>query len=250
LEPSDSADGLSIPLGSCVKLWICFPPTAKNLELFAKAEGQKAKLARIGKHLEGGIMYTTTSENAIYLPVGCLHTVFTLSGGYLIAIDFNSPKSCGTLASMISFGLDLSGGMSNSFQQAVFSRLLASVDFALNNNVVQMGLSAWIAAQNRISDFKLGNEAWELESEKMWEEWFCGPFAKKVTCPCGKQVKESFKVHWMKRHCRKKSPEVKEEAPAEIPRTRSAKRKAAEDVEEGENHVVKQTKKAKKARIR
>lgn len=45
----DSADGISAPMGSCEKVWVTFPPTERNLALMSKAEGQKAKVARIGK---------------------------------------------------------------------------------------------------------------------------------------------------------------------------------------------------------
>jgi hypothetical protein len=35
----DSAEGLSSPMGPCVKLWLVFPPTPHNLKLMSSAEG-------------------------------------------------------------------------------------------------------------------------------------------------------------------------------------------------------------------
>jgi hypothetical protein len=90
----DSAEGLSSPIGPCVKLRLVFPPTPHNLKLMSSAEGQKAKLMRIGRRLEGGLVFKTTSAESIYLPVGCMHSVFNLHGGFLVAIDFNTPNSC------------------------------------------------------------------------------------------------------------------------------------------------------------
>jgi hypothetical protein len=80
-------DGISAPLDGCTKIWFLYTPTLHNLALMAQERGQHGKLARLADRLEGGIVTQTTSAEAIYIPAGCLHAVFTTEGGFLVSID-------------------------------------------------------------------------------------------------------------------------------------------------------------------
>lgn len=57
-------------MGPCIKLWLVFPPTATNLGLMASAEGQKAKLVRIGRKLEGGLLLRQSRPRAFTCQLG------------------------------------------------------------------------------------------------------------------------------------------------------------------------------------
>jgi len=194
----DSADGISAPMGKCTKLWLVFPPTSHNLKLMSSAEGQKAKLTRIGRKLEGGMIFKTSSAESIYLPVGCLHSVFTLHGGFLVSIDFITPISCHALSSLLTHGLDQVG--SPSFRTELFARFLSSVDLALQNKEM-IAVESWINALERVREYSDENGDWKKEATKNWNEYFLTASAKKKRCPCGEQgPDESFKSHLGKMH--------------------------------------------------
>ena len=83
-----------------------FPPTRKNLHLMRIADAQRGKLARIGKDLEGGLIFKSTSSQALYIPVGCIHAVFTLHVGFLLSIEFSTPDSVPVLATLLNSDFD------------------------------------------------------------------------------------------------------------------------------------------------
>ncbi|KAJ5543651.1 hypothetical protein N7513_007159 [Penicillium frequentans] len=100
------ADGLSTVIGDCRKIWLLYPPTDDNLNAMKSIDGQRGKLVRLMRRLEGGVLVETTSSHAIFLPAGCAHATFTLQGGYLVAKDFTTAKSLSAIASFITCGLD------------------------------------------------------------------------------------------------------------------------------------------------
>lgn len=241
LTPTDSADGISMPVGPCTKLWLCFPPTEKNINLMAKADGQKAKLVRIGKKLEGGIIYQTTSANAIYLPAGTLHSVFTLRGGFLASIDFITPKSSLALSSLLAGDIDQLAP--ESFRKELFARYLASVELGLDNKKESLALSSWIKAFERIIEYKITDEEWRAKALRMWRDWFRTVGSKKVTCPCGNQGAEKLKRHLLTAHLsigQGRAVVEVENAPLGRPQTRASKRKADGETDVG---AVKRAKK-------
>ena len=72
------------------KLWLMYPPTHHNLELFSRVVGGNhfSLLGRIGLELEGGIVAVTCNEdidigNHLIIPEGTIHAVLTLQGGVL-----------------------------------------------------------------------------------------------------------------------------------------------------------------------
>ncbi|KAH7407296.1 hypothetical protein BKA64DRAFT_775092 [Cadophora sp. MPI-SDFR-AT-0126] len=213
----DTSDGISSPLGQCSKLWLVFPPTIKNLGLMKKADGQRAKIDRIGKELEGGLVLTTTSEEAIYLPAGCIHAVITLEGGFLIATDFTTPLSSRPHAAMINCGLDDSGAAST-FQRQVFRRFLSSVDYGLSFRQENSALSSWIGTLEKIRSYAKEYPDWKKAANKVWDDFLMKKEAKETVCPCGKQGKAKFVDHFKRVHmwqvgkCQKRKLDEIEEA--------------------------------------
>ncbi len=195
----DSADGISSPIGQCKKLWLLFPPTTLNLTLMKEAEGQRAKLQRIGKSLEGGIVATTNSDQAIYLPAGCIHAVVTIQGGFLISIDFTTPLSSKPTAALITAGLD-DGISSPSFQKEVFDRLLASVDHGLSNKKEHLAVDSWISVLGKIQEYGKSRQAWKKQGTKVWDEFLATKRGKDMVCVCGEQGKAKFPEHFRREH--------------------------------------------------
>ena len=56
----------------------------------ATEDGQVAKMTRLAQSLEGGVMFCTSSRNAVYIPSGRIHAAFTVSGGFHVTMDFTT----------------------------------------------------------------------------------------------------------------------------------------------------------------
>jgi hypothetical protein len=80
-------DGISSPIDECEKLWLLYPRTELDLSLMHREHGQHTKFAQSAALLEFGLVVRTTSKDALYIPAGCLHAVFTIQGGFLVSID-------------------------------------------------------------------------------------------------------------------------------------------------------------------
>ncbi|KAL5346600.1 hypothetical protein ACLOAV_008307 [Pseudogymnoascus australis] len=100
--------GFSMVYGRCEKVLVLFPPTQKNLEIFAQTAGLSNRLARIGDKLEGGLIVRITSSLAIDLPSCALHAVFTTAGGFLGGINFSTVEELPIMAQAISAQLSIS----------------------------------------------------------------------------------------------------------------------------------------------
>jgi len=164
-----------------------------------KAQGQKAKLARIGKELEGGLIFKTDSSHAVYLPAGTLHAVFTLVGGFLAAIDFITTTSSFPFSSLIKLSLDGSGD----FQVSVFDRFLSSLSLGLDNNRVMEALRAWLNVSERAAEWAEANAGWRKSAREIWSRFLASPPSqlKDIVCPCGEMEEgATFKAHFMAAH--------------------------------------------------
>lgn len=91
-EPDYGMDGISSPIHECM-IWFLYPGTELNPSLTQNELGQHAKFARLGGLLEGGMVVRTTCRDALYIPAGCVHEVFTIRGGFLVTIDYTTRDS-------------------------------------------------------------------------------------------------------------------------------------------------------------
>ena len=163
-----------------------------------QAEGRKAKLRRIGKNLQHGLIHRTTSSDVIYLPIGCMHYVLTIRGGFIIAIDFRSPDSSKTLASLILSGLYKSD---TSWQQEMFGNFLKSVELGLSNNQISNALYSWIRAQDPIKEWAERNKHWKKDASKIWDSFFQSTLSKDASCPCQTvEFNQSLEEHFRAVH--------------------------------------------------
>ena len=125
-----------------------FPPTPRNIQLMQLADGQRSKLERIGKELEGGLMIHTDSSEALYIPAGCIHAVYTLHGGFLVTLEFTTPVSVKVLSTLLNAQFDRF--KDQWLQSELPGQFIESVELALTQNQVQVGLDAWINTQDRL----------------------------------------------------------------------------------------------------
>jgi hypothetical protein len=86
----------------CVKIWLCFPPTDLNLDIYKRSSGfinRLIKCLRAG--LEGGYLIRQSSGSALVLPHGTLHAVVTLKGGVVVNSTFSMIEGLPTQAKLI-----------------------------------------------------------------------------------------------------------------------------------------------------
>ncbi|KAG4414274.1 hypothetical protein IFR04_012570 [Cadophora malorum] len=82
--------GLSRTIGRCKKVWLLFPGTPQNLEIYVASTGFPNRLARVGSKLQGGIIVETDSSHELEFPAHALHAVFTTVGGFLVGINYST----------------------------------------------------------------------------------------------------------------------------------------------------------------
>jgi len=77
-------------VGECVKLWIMWPPTKENLELYYKNFTTKSKLIRLGKDFEEPTLILQDTKKAVVIPSGYIHSTVTLRGGVVLGKDITT----------------------------------------------------------------------------------------------------------------------------------------------------------------
>jgi hypothetical protein len=222
-------DGVSAPIGSCVKIWLLYPPSPENLRLVLGTEGQRAKLARVALYLKGGIILKTTSAEAIYLPAGCIHATFTIEGGYLVAVDFTTMDSMKAFSAYIASGLDRFLGAEG--QLDCFQWFTACLELALAGDRVKEVLEGWIQAQNRIQDCVHdatdSRSDWVDHLRTIWES-FLGTYTTFIACPCdATNATQATHSHLTATHLRSLYPEVKKSTRPKNSRKTTPSQKAA-----------------------
>lgn len=87
--------GRAVCVDRCEKFWLLWPPSLHNLRLWAANRGLNTGLLRYGAQLEGGLVVHTAGNgqfNALTMPAGTLHSVFTITGGFLSGINYTTAE--------------------------------------------------------------------------------------------------------------------------------------------------------------
>ena len=166
LHIDNGQDGLSAPLDECVKIWFTYPPTEKNLSMMKKVNGQKGKMIQLAPDLEGGLIFLTTSSEAIYLPAGVIHAVFTKSGGFLVSMDFTTRDSILPFSQYIAWNLEVP--LDACSQSQVFHLYLGCLDVALSHQRVMKALECWISIEHHLEGVAKNNSKWQEATGSVW----------------------------------------------------------------------------------
>jgi hypothetical protein len=81
---------LSVCDKRCAKLWVIHPPSTANMKAFDLASGQPNVFGRFEPRATEGLCFFTFPNDAIYLPPGTIHTVYTIAGGCLTGTTWAS----------------------------------------------------------------------------------------------------------------------------------------------------------------
>lgn len=83
----------------CLKVFILFPPTEKNLYAFNQDYNDRTEiLGRLCRVLEGGVFHFLDSSSGIRLPPGCLHAVLTIIPGFLVSQSYMDSQTIAGLS--------------------------------------------------------------------------------------------------------------------------------------------------------
>lgn len=97
--------GRAVCVEQCEKLWFLWPPTAQNLLLWSTHRGLAISLVRYGAELEGGLVVRTQGNDetriALTMPAGTLHSVFTITGGFLLGVNYSTGEDIQLAGTML-----------------------------------------------------------------------------------------------------------------------------------------------------
>lgn len=194
-------DGLSLCMHKSRKLWFLFPPTDHNLKLMKIELGQNAKLWRVGARMEGGVVCETTDKEAIYLPAGCIHAVFTLDGGFLVSLDFTTRDSVSVFGRYLAQDLHLA--MDEESQRNCLFSYIESLEVALHNQRAVAAVESWLKLEPRLQRTATQDFDWCQTAKTCWVSFLDTTDAMGVVCPCGRvDTDVSFSDHMKASHLR------------------------------------------------
>ncbi|KAH1601520.1 hypothetical protein KXV92_006172 [Aspergillus fumigatus] len=191
-------EGLSVPLGDCVKIWFMWPPTERNLSLMASESGQLAKLIRLAPLLEGGILLQTDSGHALTIPSGCLHATMTIKGGFLVTKDFATRYTIQSFSRYLAWSLQQE--LDENSRANCYYLYLDCLNVALENGEANLAIEGWVGIEGILKDIATKDATWRGLAWTYWEPFLSSPREICITkCSCGFVVAddgffEHFKV--------------------------------------------------------
>jgi hypothetical protein len=192
-------DGLSASMHKCQKIWFMYPPTEKNLSLMAIEDGQVAKIMRLAQSLEGGVIFCTSSTTAVYIPSGCIHTALTVSGGFLVTMDFTTRISVLPFSRYLN--LNLQSSLDQRGQSDCYYMYLDCLSVALANGRHNLAIKFWISVEYRLSQIAKADQGWRAAATVCWGYFLSSEMAHGVTCPCEIGCREvDFTKHFQSAH--------------------------------------------------
>ena len=178
-------DGISAPLGDCIKIWFLYPPTDHNLTWMRQEKGQHGRLFRGADHLEGGVIVQTSSAEALYIPSGCIHAVFTISGGFLVSIDCTTRFSPWPFSQYLRHQVHLE--LDSTGQEHSFFLFLECLRVALDNSCEWTAIRSWINVEHLLETDAAVDPEWRRSAAAVWEMHLEGERERRKdhACPCG-----------------------------------------------------------------
>jgi hypothetical protein len=161
--------------------------------------GQMSRLKQLATFLEGGQIVRTTSSEAIYLPAGWIHAVFTITGGFLVSMEFTTRDSIEAFSRYLKFNLDAS--LDTESQIHCYDYYLDCLNVALTNGRDIIALQSWVSIENRLHAIGDNYPGWRKRAKQIWEKYLSCKEAEQYSCSCGWNGPRScFKRHFKNTH--------------------------------------------------
>lgn len=191
LHVDQGLSGLSTAVGSCVKLWLLYPPKKHNLDVMRKTGNMKGRLQRIGKELKEGRWVITTAEDTIYLPAGWIHAVYTIEGGALAGITFMAGECIETVNHCIMYELAVNKIYNSNLFLSAIQVTLELHDERLITEAIKM----WCCIRPQLKM----DEKTQSRAREIWDKYFKSP-GLHPRCPGCSWEGEDFVQHMRKTH--------------------------------------------------
>lgn len=158
-------------------MWLLFPPTLRNLSVLAQDLEQSDKLLTLASKLEGGVVLTLQSNEALYFPPGTLHAVFTIQGGFLVGSQFWSRES------VIPFTNFYLSGCAAGVER-VPELYLDVLEISLARSRQPAALRSWSDLTSRKTTKKWAeDEEWRKNALEIWETYYDSQAADSSSAP-------------------------------------------------------------------
>jgi hypothetical protein len=118
--------------------------------------------------LEGGIIARTTAAQAVYLPAGCIHAVFTLRGGFLASTDVSTRESVWPFSQYLRH--QLQRDLDPQGQDECYFLFLQSLRLSLHNDRWAQALRSWNSIEGILAERAARHREWKLEVQRVWQE--------------------------------------------------------------------------------
>lgn len=136
-----------------------FPPTEHNLDLMRGERCENAKLFRVGNSMEGGFVCETTGDDALYIPAGCIHAVFTYEGRFLPSLDFTTRNSVVLFRNYLSKELHLA--LDEESRRNCLFAYLQCLEVALFNQRISEAVDSWLALEKTLEEVASHDRLWK-----------------------------------------------------------------------------------------
>lgn len=140
-------------------------------------------MVRLAQHLEGGVVLCTSSTSAVYVPSGCIHALLTISGGFLVTMDFTT--RCSILPFSRYLDLNLCASLDHEGQKDCYYMYLDCLSVALANGRHDLAFKGWIGLEDRLNQRASTDEEWKTAASACWSSFLPTKIPQSVTCPCG-----------------------------------------------------------------
>jgi hypothetical protein len=107
-----------------------------------------------------------------------MHAVFTVHGGFLVALDCTTSKSVWAFAQYLQHGLDVSLDAEGRRECLFF--FLESLEVALNSSLTAPdAVRAWLSIEDRLRTMAEKDAEWKVAAKEVWRSW-----DREVSLPC------------------------------------------------------------------
>ncbi|KAI9853587.1 MAG: hypothetical protein M1824_001080 [Vezdaea acicularis] len=170
---------------SGTKIFMMWPPTPKNREVYRSVSGQKNRLGQVCDQLEGAILCRTDSSHCLYIPEGSLHSTITSEGGVLVGILFKVLQSGVISARCLSDELKTALDGEVDINLNLYLKFLKHAFADEREEIRSAALRGWIGIQSELETVK--RHEFVAQARELWKIYLASNFFRNPNCVCGWQ---------------------------------------------------------------
>lgn len=160
--------------------------------------GQQETFSRLCGRLEGGTIAHTRPGEALSMPSGTIHEVWTTQGGFLVSTDFQTRECIWPSSQYLKHGLhrDLDAQGRREF----FFMFLWSLDLSLQNDRLKLAWRAWGSVDDILQAETKEDDEWRSAAHQVWQTAIEQYWFQDTVCVCGATSGGSYWDHFLDSH--------------------------------------------------